>query len=124
MRRCGIIGRGMDSKLEKKIYDEVEKLIKSGVGEFYSTGSSEFHEFCEKAVIKHGGKVIFVPYTEKIIEKSALSRYSGMICLFNCSDKAYDTIDKWIVKNCDVFLCENGENPVEWDKDKVNGLIN
>lgn len=105
MKRCGIIGQGTDMELGKQVYESIKKLIADGVTEFYSTGANEFCALCEKAARELGAKIIFVPYSECDIEKRDLSRYSGMICLFNIySAIDADATDRWIAENCDVLL--------------------
>ena len=107
-KRCSFIGHRDTKGIENKIYIFISDLIKNGINEFYSGGMGNFDKMCEKAAKKLGGKIIFVPYNIKQIKLRDKLWYDEIICPFG--EKLYSKFDipdrnKWIVDNCDVFLC-------------------
>lgn len=106
--KCSFIGHRDSKGIENKIYKCINELIKSGVDEFYSGGMGNFDKMCEKAVKKSGGKIIFVPYNVKQIKAQDKIWYDEIICPFGTKEYSkFDIPDrnKWLVDNCDIFLC-------------------
>lgn len=108
MRKCAFIGHRDCPEIEKEICEEIRKLICFGVTEFFSGGMGRFDKMCEVAVKELGGKIIYVPYNIKQIKEKDKVWYDNIICPFGY--KPYSKFDipnrnKWLVQNCDVFLC-------------------
>lgn len=106
--RCSFIGHRDSIGIEDEIYDNIKKLMKIGITDFYSGGMGNFDKMCERTVKKLGGKIIFVPYNKNIIKDEDILWYNHIICPFG--DKFYSKFDipnrnKWIVEYCDIFLC-------------------
>ena len=108
MKKVAFIGHRDIIGIEDEIYTEIKKLKQQGITEFYSGGMGNFDKMCEYAVKKAGCKITFIPYNKNIVKTSDFEWYDEIICPNNNSFYSrYDipNRNKWLVENCDVFLC-------------------
>ena len=55
---CYIIGQKLTFNAEEIIFSQIQLLIRWGVKKFYSRGTNDFEKLCEKAIERHGAKII------------------------------------------------------------------
>jgi len=108
MKKCCFIGHRDIIGIEMQVYTEIKLLMQSGITQFYSGGMGNFDKMCKKSVKELGGKIVFVPYNLKQVKEKDRTWYNKIVCPFGT--KAYSKFDipnrnKWLVENCDIFLC-------------------
>lgn len=111
--KCAFIGHRDAEGIDGKIEFEIKRIMEKENVEFYSGGMGNFDKSCEKIAKKLGGRITFVPYNVSQIKEKDKLWYNSIICPFG--NKPYSRFDipnrnKWLVDNCDVFICYVNRN--------------
>lgn len=106
----------LDIDVEKRVKEEIEKLIERGFTEFYSGGMGEFDEICEKAVRRIQSKnaavklYLILPYMKKSVNDNR-AYYENMydeIIVPELGDihrkRAITARNRWIAERSDAIL--------------------
>ena len=111
--KCAFIGHRDAEGIDGKIEFEIKRIMENENVEFYSGGMGNFDKSCERIAKKLGGRITFVPYNVSQIKEKDKLWYNSIICPFG--NKPYSRFDipnrnKWLVDNCDVFICYVNRN--------------